>query len=404
MSEKILIVHNYYQIPGGEDVVVANEKKLLEEHGHEVILYTRDNKEINEMGLLGKLGLFFTTIYNRRTYKEICELVTKEKIDVIHVHNMLNLISPAVFYAAKKCGVPVVNTIHNFRMLCPRATLYRNGKICEVCIKKGLECAIAKRCYRGSLSQTFVCVLASWIHRARGIYKYVNYICLTDFNKDKLLEINGGQNGKIIYSEKVYVKPNFMDISDMHYIPESDRDNYVLYAGRLDETKGIDILLEACGKTKIKVLIAGSGPMEDLVKSRVDTDLKNSAEYLGMLSHEEVVEYMKRAKALVLPTRWYEGFPMSIAESFSVGTPVIGPDMGNVGNIVKDGITGYLFKNGDVNSLTETINIFAKEADVSGSPIHNDIYLGAFEEFESKYNSEINYTILRDIYNSIMGN
>lgn len=135
-KQKILLVHNYYKIPGGEDSVVFNEKKLLEEHGHEVILYTRSNSEIDKFGICKKFALLFTSVFNRKTYRDIKKIIRKEKIDIVHVHNTLSLISPSVFYAARECGVPVVQTIHNFRMICPGATLYRNGNVCEECLEK----------------------------------------------------------------------------------------------------------------------------------------------------------------------------------------------------------------------------------------------------------------------------
>ena len=202
-KQKILMVHNYYQIPGGEDTVVANEKRLLEEHGHEVVLYTRHNNELKNMSKLQKLGLPFTTIFNPRTYRDIKRIIKEEKIEIVHVHNTLNLISSAVYYAAVKCGVPVVQTIHNFRLLCPGATFYRDGHICEDCVSKGLKCAVKHKCYRNSRAQTLICVISTWIHRHTGILGKINYIALTEFNKEKLLQL------KYIKSERVFVKPNF---------------------------------------------------------------------------------------------------------------------------------------------------------------------------------------------------
>ena len=168
MKKKILIVHNYYQIPGGEDTVVANEKKLLEDHGHEVILYTRHNAELKTMSKIRKLALVFTTIYNPRTVKDIKRIIKENSIDIVHVHNTLNLISPSVYYAARSCKVPVARTIHNFRLLCPGATFYRDGHICEDCVEHGLRCALKHSCYRGSRLQTLVCVISTKIHRMTG--------------------------------------------------------------------------------------------------------------------------------------------------------------------------------------------------------------------------------------------
>ena len=202
-KQKVLMVHNYYQISGGEDTVVSNEKKLLECYGHKVILYTRHNNELKTMGRLRKLGLPFTTIFNPRTYREIKKIIKEQGIEIVHVHNTLNLISPAVYYAAVKCGVPVIQTIHNFRFLCLGATFYRDGHICEDCVDKGLECAMRQKCYRGSRIQTLICVMNTWIHRHTGILGKINYIVLTEFNKEKLLQL------KQIKPERVFVKPNF---------------------------------------------------------------------------------------------------------------------------------------------------------------------------------------------------
>lgn len=208
-KQNILIVHNYYQIPGGEDTVVINEKRMLEEHGHKVILYSRNNSELKEMSKFRKLFLPITTIFNPRTYKDIKRVIRKYNIDIVHVHNTLHLISPSVYYAALKCKVPVVQTVHNFRLLCPNATFYRDEHVCEDCVKYGLWCAIKHNCYRDSKLQTLVCVISTKFHRIIGIYRKINYICLTEFNKEKLLQLNYSKKKQIIDPAKVYIKPNF---------------------------------------------------------------------------------------------------------------------------------------------------------------------------------------------------
>lgn len=217
-KEKVLIVHNYYQIPGGEDTVVANEKKLLEEYGHEVLLYSRNNSELRHFSKLQKLMLPITTVFNPKTYLEVKRVIRENNVDVVHVHNTLNLISPSVYYAALSCKVPVVQTIHNFRLLCPGATFYRDGHICEDCVSQGLGCAVKHSCYRGSKIQTLACVISTMIHRWTGIYGKLNYICLTDFNREKLLQL------KQIKSEQVFVKPNFVCSKD-NVIQYSEREN-----------------------------------------------------------------------------------------------------------------------------------------------------------------------------------
>lgn len=254
-KQTILQVHNYYQIPGGEDTVVANEKKLLEDHGHEVVQYSRNNSELKEFSKFRKLLLPFTTIFNPRTYKEVKRIIGEQNIDIVHVHNTPNLISPAVYYAALSCKVPVVQTVHNFRLLCPGATFYRDGHICEDCVKHGLGCGVKHGCYRGSKVQTLVCVLSTWLHRMMGIYGKLNYICLTEFNKEKLLTL------KQIKAEQVFIKPNFV-VNEIAAIPYGERPNQYIFAGRLDKLKGIDILFESweqMGESALTLIVCGTG-------------------------------------------------------------------------------------------------------------------------------------------------
>lgn len=391
-KQNILIVHNYYQIPGGEDTVVANEKKMLEDHGHKVILYTRNNSELKEMSKLQKLKLPFTTIFNPRTYKDIKRIIRKENIDVVHVHNTLNLVSPAVYYAALSCKVPVVQTVHNFRLLCPGATFYRDGHICEDCVHHGLKCAIKHNCYRGSKAQTLVCVVNTWIHRMTGVYGKINYICLTEFNKQKLLEL------KQIKEDKVFVKPNFVE-SNETFIPEEQRKDQFVFAGRLDKLKGIDILLKAwkqMGAKAPKLIVCGTGPMEKWCKEFAKSN-KLNVEFKGCVPNAEVLKIVASSKALVLPTQCYEGFPMSIVEAFSVGTPVICSDLGNAGSIVEEKITGFKFQYNESDSLKCVIKEFESY----------DIKLlqqSAYGKYRRYFDQNRNYEMFQTIYREIKKN
>lgn len=380
-KKKVLIVHNYYQIPGGEDTVVANEKKMLEEHGHKVILYSRNNGELKQMSMLQKFVLPITTIFNARTYKEIKRIIETEDIDIVHVHNTLNLVSPAVYYAARAMRVPVVQTVHNFRLLCPGATLYRDGHICEDCVECGLWCAVKRKCYRESRVQTLACVLSTWFHRMTGIYGKIKYICLTEFNRKKLLNL------KQIKPEQVFVKPNFVESKDS-FVPEEKRENQFIFAGRLDKLKGVDILFEAwkrMGDAAPKLVVCGTGPMEKWCKSFVQQNRVN-IEMRGFVSNTEARRLIANSKALVLPTQWYEGFPMSIVEAFSVGTPVVCSNLGNVGSIVEEGVTGCKFRSDSVDGLVLAVNRCY------------GLHESTLREYQKKYTSEINYKILIDIY------
>ena len=390
-KQNILIVHNYYQIPGGEDTVVANEKKMLEEHGHKVILYSRNNAELKQMSKFQKLFLPITTVFNPRTYKEIKKLIKIEDIEIVHVHNTLNLISPAVYYAARAMKVPVVQTVHNFRLLCPGATFYRDGHICEDCVSKGLMCAVKHNCYRNSKLQTLACVISTKIHRMTGIYGRINYICLTEFNKEKLLQL------KQIKTDRVFVKPNFVEAPTDEIISYNKREDQFIFAGRLDKLKGIDILCDAwrqMGATAPKLIVCGTGPMEEWCRRFLEDNPKCNIELRGFVPNKETKKLIANSKALILPTQWYEGFPMTIVEAYSVGTPVIGSDIGNVGDLIEEGAGGLKFNCRDSKSLINAVNLLSQ----------NLLDSHEISDFYSKhYSSEANYNMIIKIYQTKRG-
>ena len=382
-KQRVLIVHNYNKIPGGEDTVVANEKKLLEEHGHEVLLYTRHNSEMKTMSKVQKLLLPFSTIFNWNSYREIKRIIKTEKIDIVHVHNTLNMISPSVYYAALRCRVPVVQTIHNFRLLCPAATFYRDGHICEECLERGFSCAVKHSCYRNSKIQTLACVISLKIHRLLGIYGKLNYICLTEFNKEKLLHL------KQIVESKVYVKPNFVKEAE-NIVPYKERKNQFIYVGRLEEIKGTRLLLESwklLGEAAPTLLVCGRGPMEEWAKEFVKEHQISQVKLLGYVDNQQVKKMIGESKALILPTQVYEGFPMTIAEAYAAGTPVIAPDMGNAGDLVTSGVTGVHFEHRSAVSLADVISDFKTFDSVQ---IHN--------VYENHFSAEKNYEQLKKIY------
>lgn len=385
-KQKVLIVHNYYQIPGGEDTVVANEKKLLEDHGHEVVLYTRHNSELKTFSKVQKLLLPISTVFSFRTYREVKALIQKEKIDVVHVHNTLNLISPSVYYAAFCSRVPVVQTIHNFRLLCPGATFFRDGHICEDCVTQGLSCAVKHKCYRGSRVQTLACVISTQIHRFLGTYKKLNYICLTEFNKEKLLQL------KQIQAEQVFVKPNFVEAAK-EIVPHDKRKKQFIYVGRLDKLKGVDLLLKAWetfSKEDYHLVICGTGPMEEWCKEYTKNHQLKNVELKGFVDNENAKRLIGESLALILPTQWYEGFPMTILEAYSTGTPVIGSRIGNVGNLVKEAINGIHFEPWSESELLKAITDLSIDHKI------------VFEYFQTHYSREVNYEILKSIYEKLV--
>lgn len=384
-KHRVLIVHNYYKIPGGEDTVVRNELEMLQNAGHFVMLYTRTNQEMNKMGLKQKLLLPFTTIFSRRTYRDIKKMIRDNHIDIVHVHNTLNLISPSVYYAALHCKVPVVQTIHNFRMICPAATCYRNGHICEDCIEKNLLCSIRHNCYRNSKLQTIACVSLLKIHRMTGIYKKIYYICLTEFNKQMLLK------QKQINEKQIFIKPNTV-LNDVTYDPQCKRKEQYVFAGRLDELKGIKILLEAwkkMGENAPDLILCGTGPLEEWVHHYIQENKLTHIIQKGFIPQQNVKAILAESKGMILPTQWYEGFPMSIVEAFSVGTPVIGSSLGNVGSIIVSGVNGETFSHENADELAECV----MHMDIPSDSVYRD--------FLNKYEKSENLQKLCEIYDQV---
>lgn len=386
---KILIVHNYYQIPGGEDTVVANEKKMLEDHGHEVILYSRNNSELKKMSKAKKLLLPFTTIFNFRTYREIKRTIRESQIDIVHVHNTLNLVSPAVYYAARAMHVPVVQTVHNFRLLCPGATFYRDGHICEDCVTQGLSCAVKHSCYRGSKLQTLACVISTEFHRIMGIYGNLNYICLTEFNKKKLLQLNRPGKRQIINSNKVFIKPNFTYRGIEH-----KSDDYYLFIGRIEEIKGLGVVLNAFSKMpQCQLKVVGTGT--DLEYYKKYAENFQNIEFLGFLNRESLNKTISKAKAVIVASQWYETFGMVIAEAYSNHVPVISGDIGNIGILVEEGVTGFKFKYDSADDLKAVVEKFDDTADIK--KLSKNVY----NRYASEFSEERNYKILLNIYNTV---
>ncbi|MFQ7596888.1 glycosyltransferase family 4 protein [uncultured Clostridium sp.] len=384
-KQKVLIVHNYYQTPGGEDTVVENEKNLLINNGHEVVLYTRHNDEIKTRGIIRKLLLPLEAIFSIKTYKEVKRKIIEENIDIVHVHNTLPLISPSVYYSAFSCKVPVVQTIHNFRLLCPGATFTRGNNICEECVDKNLFSSIRYKCYRGSLIQSIVSAVNLAFHRLIGTYKKVNgYIALTEFNKEKLMNL--------IDEKNIYIKPNFVNKSNDTISKQSE--NYFLFLGRLDELKGIQILIEIWKDIKdINLVVIGKGPLEVEISEFIEKNKLNNVNLLGYKNKEEVMRFISKAKALIVPSQWYEGFPMTIAESLSMGVPVIAGDIGNLSTIIESEKNGLLFKYNDKQELKDKIQMLN-----NNKSLEEQLRQGARESFNNKYNERINYKLLIDIY------
>lgn len=380
----ILIIHNYYKIRAGEESVFHNEVKLLKEHGHNVYVYTRDNRELDDYNIMKKLLLPLTTIFSIKSYKDVKRIIREKNIDIVHVHNYLSLISPSVYYAAINNKVPVVQTVHHYRLNCPATTFYRDGKICDICAKNLFK-SLKYKCYRNSFINTFGVAIMVEIHKLIGTYSKINFICLTEFNKDQLLKMNK-EGHQYINPKKVFIKPNYSNF-EYDVIPFEKRKNQIIYVGRLYSPKGLKYLLEAWKHVdKYELLVFGDGPLRDWCDSFIENNKLINVKMMGSIPNEELPKYISESKAQILPTQWYEGFPMVLVEAFACGTPVLGSNIGNVNDIIQENINGLHFIPDNPKDIARAVNnVF-------------DMVNSTKKVSDELYSSEANYKCLLQIY------
>jgi len=386
---RILLLHNYYQQPGGEDIVFEAEKAMLESKGHQVITFVENNIRLNEMNLLKSA---INTVWSRETKQKLIKLIKETRPDVAHFHNTFLLISPSAYYACKEIGVPVIQTLHNYRLICPGALLMRNGKVCDDCVRRTIPLlGVVYGCWRGSRAGTAVVATMLTFHRFLKTWqeKVDVYIALTEFMRQKFIE--GG-----LPAEKIVVKPNFV-------APDPDMGlhdgGYALFVGRLSQEKGVMTLLQTWQKLKnIPLKIVGDGPLYKWVEDFIIKKGLKNVELLGRKPRNEVFQLMQRAQVLVFPSEWYEGFPMTIAEAFACGLPVVASRLGAMAEIVEDGRTGLLFRPGDPEDLAAKV-----EWAWSHPKELREMGLEARKEYERKYTAEQNYQRLMEIYQKAIG-
>lgn len=378
---KVIVLHNKYKIPGGEDSVVFNETTLLKQFGHEVEIVYFSNDDI--AGLKQKITTGLNAIYSWSANQKISTVIENFKPDLIHVHNTFPKISPSVFYLANEKKIPIVQTIHNYRLVCPGALLLRDEKVCEECVSsKFAYKSIIKKCYRGNAAESAVVATVNFVHNALDTWqnKVSCFIVLSDFAKQKL------KSSALQLNEKHFaVKPNFVEDKGFNH----NRQNGFLFVGRLSTEKGLDVLLEAFSQTSHPLTIIGGGPLEAEVI--VYSSKYANIEYLGFQSTDVVIEKMKHCKALVFPSIWYEGMPMTILEAFSTGCPVIASKLGAMAELIEHEINGLHFEAGNASDLIKQLDL-----------ITDSMSINARQTYLDKYTPEQNYQQLIDIYQKVI--
>jgi glycosyltransferase involved in cell wall biosynthesis len=385
----VLIIHNTYQQPGGEDVVVAQESKLLEQNGHRVTQYVRSNHEIDGLSFAQRVGLIGRIISANDSKLAVRGLLRDLKPDLVHVHNTFAMVSPSVYEACHQEDVPVVQTLHNYRLLCPAATFYREGKNCHECITHGLFSSVRHACYRDSRLMSGAIALMLKTHRSRQTWsrQIDAYIALSQFARNKFVQFGMPAN-------KIYIKPNFVEPDPDE---RSDSGEYALFVGRLSPEKGASTLLKAWHHlpSRIPLVIAGDGPERQMLEEEVATKRLHSIRFAGQLRRGEVYELMKKAAFIVVPSVWEEPFGLIIAEAFACGTPVIGASIGAIPEMVEDQVTGLTFAPGDSVEL-------AKKVEWAWGHLPQMAVMGraARRVYESRYTASANYQLLMQIYAS----
>lgn len=384
----VLQIHNRYLTRGGEDESREAEVRLLREHGHRVIEYVESNERVSE---LRGVRTSLRTIWSRESYRKVEDLIRRENPDVTLVHNFFPLVSPSVYYASHRQGVPVVQYIRNYRLFCPAATFFRDGRVCELCLGRSLAVpGIRHRCYHARRSASAVVALMSALHRTVGTWRtrVDRYVALSEFAKKKCMA--GG-----LPAHKLTVQPNFV-----HPDPGigEGRGGFILFVGRVASEKGLETLIDAWNllENRVPLKIIGEGP--EAPRLRAHTLGWAGVEWLGRKTMADTLDLMGQAAVLVFPSEWYETFGRVAIEAYAKGTPVIASRLGAIEELVEDGRTGFLFEPGDARSLADRLRVFLAMGDTERATMRH----AARRTYETRYTAERHYTLLMELLTSVV--
>ena len=388
---RILIAHNAYRYRGGEEQAVESDRALLERHGHAVDVYFRAYEEVASAdGPVRAVRLALGALWSVRTYLDMRSLIRARRPDVLHVHNIFPLVSASVYRAARAERVPVVQTLHNYRLVCPAATLLRDGRPCELCIGTAPWRAVRHRCYRDSRAQSLALATILTTHRVFGTWSHDvdAYIALTEFGRN--LFVRGG-----LPRERIFVRHNAVQpAARTPYAGPSS----AIFVGRLSPEKGVQVLLDAWRSLPdVPLTIVGDGPLAAEVRAGVSRPELAHVRVVGHLPHRDVLDHLARSGMLVFPSVCYEGFALAIAEALAHGVPVIGSRLGAQAEIVRDGVSGLLFRAGDPAALRDAVRRL-----VSTDGLAQRLSDGARTEFVERFSPETSYRALIGVYERVV--
>lgn len=390
---KILAIHNDYQIQGGETIVFLAEIQLLKNAGHTVIPYVRNNDEIPKYDFFKKLAFFPNAIFSLKSYFELRRLVKNERPDIAHVHNVFPLISPSVYTALHHENVPIVQTVHNFRFLCPNGLFLTHGHLCERCKFGNTLHAVHLKCYRNSILLSLLYAVSIGLHRSLGTFNRIDrFIALTEFAKDKFTE------ARFTKAEKISVLGNYLQMPLPEPLFTKPVDGYLAYLGRLSEEKSISTLIKAvAGIEGLTLKIAGDGPERNALQEMVKGLKLERVEFVGHISGEDKWNFLRNAIGTVIPSKCYENFPLLILECMAVGTPVIGSNLGGIPHIICDRQNGLIFDHSKPEDLKEKILWLLNHPDKA-----KGIAQRGLETVEMEYTSQVHYQQLIRIHETLM--
>ncbi len=371
----ILQIHNYYQYKGGEDGVVEAEKKMLEDNGHKVFSLCAHNNKVRKL---------FSA--RKQFYEELEHILSENQIDVAHIHNVYQIIGNDIYQKLADKNIPIVQTLHNFRFLCPAGLMMDNEhKICELCSQGSFTNCVTKKCYQRSYAKSFF--MQMLVKKGRkSVQQYVTkFLALNPFYLKKYAEAGFDQS-------KLCIKPNFLfDQEAEQYASDTD-ENYALFIGRISPEKGIEIVIDAFKNLPFKVKIAGTGDDAYVASLKERSSGFSNIEFCGFASGDKKHNLLKSASFLIVPSIWYENFPMTILEGYAYQKPVIASNIAGLPHIVKDQSTGYLFEPENSKSLQSAVINMIKDYN------YKILGLQAYEYFKNNFTDKQNYTQLMSIY------
>jgi len=381
---RILLIHNKYQIRGGEDKVFEQEFELLKSYDHDVEMLLVDNDSIKsfKQKILAALRVNWSYWGMRIVEQKIIQF----RPDVVHVHNFFPLLSPAIFSVFNKFKIPCVMTLHNYRIICPTATFIIDGKVNEHSLKHSSYKLVFKKFYKNSIPGSFLLARMVEYHKAKGTWKtnVDMFIALTEFARDKFIESG-------IPADKIVVKPNFVEQAPEEKHLNNPRHG-ALFVGRVSPEKGVSTLLRAWDNVDYPLTVAGGGATDNMIESA-----SSNVKFLGNVNPDKIPELMQQASFLVMPSEWYEGFPMVLVEAYFNKLPVIASDIGSLSELILDGVTGYKFPPGDSAALRTAVNKMIDDPESTLAMSDK-----AARRAHDLYSASKNHEIIMGVYNKLI--